>query len=95
VTTYSRDSSYRSFLFDVTDLEKFLERKPDARVEMSITAAAISRRIAYRNPKGGIPIFTAKNQKFIRPNEPTLVDVTLYRDPAPEVFTLTLHPKVG
>jgi len=92
VTTFSRDSSYRSFLFDITDLEKFLQQKPNARIEMSITAAAISRRIRYRNPKGGIPVFTAKNKKFMRPNEPMLVDVTLYRDPSPEVFKLTLRP---
>lgn len=89
VTTHSRDGSYRSFLFDITDLEKFFQQKPKARVEMSVTAAAVSSRISYRNPPGGIPIFTAQNRKFIRPNEPVLVDVILHRDPAPEVFKLT------
>ncbi len=89
VTTYSGDSSYRSFLFDMTDLAKFFDQKPNARVDMSITAAAVSSRISYRNPPTGITVFSAKNRAFMRPNEPTLVDVTLYRDPAPEVFKLT------
>jgi len=92
VTTYSGDSSYRSFLFDMTDLAKFFDQRPKARVEMSITAAAISSRISYRNPPAGITVFSAKDRKFMRPNEPTLVDVTLYRDPAPEVFKLSPHP---
>lgn len=91
VTTYSKDGSYRSFLFDVTDLERFFEQRPKARVEMSVTAAAISRRISYRNPPGGIPVFKADDRHFLRPNEPVLVDVTLHRDPAPEVFTLKLR----
>lgn len=88
VTTFSLDESYRSFLFDITDLEKFFVQRPNARVEMSVTAAAVSSHISYRNPPGGIPVFTAKDRKFMRPNEPILVDVTLYRDPAPGVFTL-------
>jgi pimeloyl-ACP methyl ester carboxylesterase len=91
VTTYSGNSAYRSFLFDITDLEKFFAQRPNAKVQMSITAAAVSSRISYRNPPGGITVFSAKDRKFMRANEPTLVDVTLYRDPSPDVFKLTLR----
>jgi hypothetical protein len=59
---------------------------------MSITAAPIAKRINHRNPKGGIPVFIVKKKKFMRPNDPTLVDVTLYRDRASAVCRLTARP---
>jgi hypothetical protein len=55
---------------------------------MSISAANISRRILYRNPVTGISVFSGKKRDFLFPNEPVLVDVTLYREQAAEVFEL-------
>jgi len=92
VTTCSVNKAFRSFLFDVDDLERFLARSGRGRVEMSISAAAVSRRIVYRNPVGGVPVFTSGKNPFLRPNAPVLVDITLHRDPQPEVFTLTKFP---
>jgi hypothetical protein len=53
---------------------------------MSNSAANISRRIL--NPVTGISVFSGKKRDFLFPNEPVLVDVTLYREQAAEVFEL-------
>jgi hypothetical protein len=89
VTTNSVDSSYRSFLFDTTDLIKYLDSSREPDIQMSISAANISNRILYRNPDSGIAVFTGKNRDFLFPNEPVLVDVTVHREQAREVFKLT------
>jgi hypothetical protein len=85
----------RSFLID-TDLLLTFIQKPGVAISMSLTAANVSRRITYRNPKGGVEVFTTANHAFVHPNEPVLVDITLYRDPdvtnsepAINVFRLT------
>jgi len=81
VTRNDVATNYRSFLFDTTDLVKFLDENPNTVVEMSISAAHVSRRILFRNPNQGFPVFTRGNTTFIRANESILVDITLYRDP--------------
>jgi pimeloyl-ACP methyl ester carboxylesterase len=89
VTANSSDASYRSFLFDTTDLCKYLDSATEPDIQMSISAANISKRILYRNPVSGIAVFIGKNRDFLFPNEPVLVDVTLHREQAAEVFKLT------
>jgi hypothetical protein len=86
VTKNSVDPSYRSFLFDLDLLDAFLVTHPDAQIEMSVSAASISERIRYRNPQRGVSLFTGPGQKLRRPNSPLLIDITLYRDSAADVF---------
>lgn len=92
VTTNETSPNYRSFLFDTTDLVKYLDDEPTARIEMSLCAANVSSRILYRNPPNqpgsGLPVFDAVRRTFIYPNEPVLVDIRIYRDPTAKVFTL-------
>jgi hypothetical protein len=92
VTTNSVDPSYRTFLFNITSLRAYLAQNPNAAIEMSVSAASVSERIMYRNPDGGVPMFTGAAQNLIRPNTPLLVDIVLYRDSAPGVFYLTAAP---
>lgn len=91
VTTNSTDGSYRSFFFDTDDLNTYLKNSK-AKVDMSLTAADISERVRYQNPKGGIRVFSARNRQYIFPNEPVLVDVILNRNPSPQVFRLLPLP---
>src|SRR5271166_4628479 len=86
VTTDSVDPSYRSFLFNIDSLRAFIAKNPNAAIEMSVSAASVSERITYRNPAGGIAVFTGSAQNLIRPNTPLLVDIVLYRDPSAGVF---------
>ena len=81
VTKNQKAANYRSFFFDVTDLQQLFKETPDAKVEMSITAAHISKRIQFRNPEKGFEIFSRTQSKFIKPNQPILMDITLHRDP--------------
>ena len=87
ITTNDRDHSYRTFFFDVTDLRAFIDSQ-GARVDMSLSAAHVSERILYRNPKAGVRVFGSKDRTFICPNAPVLVDMQLYRDSTDEVFAL-------
>lgn len=87
VTKHSIDNSYRSFLFDTTDLKKYLEDE-DAEVDMSVSVAALSERIQFQNPDKGIPVFSTSNKALIYPNEPVLVDVVINRVPSEDVFTI-------
>jgi pimeloyl-ACP methyl ester carboxylesterase len=91
VTTYSLDSSYRSFLLDMTDLLGFLNSKPDYEIDLSVAAARLSDDIGFRNPSNkalGLDVFHSKEKIFIYPNEPVLVELILYRDPDKRVFRL-------
>jgi pimeloyl-ACP methyl ester carboxylesterase len=92
VTKNSLDPDYRSFFFDITDLQQFLASPKAVDIQMSLSAAPISPDVGYRNPSSGaigIPVFSPTNSFFIHPNEPVLVDVTLHRDPSANVFKLT------
>ncbi len=92
VTTNSTASNYRSFMVDTDELKDFLISRPTSVVDVSITAADISDLIRYKNPGGGSPAFSNADQRFIMPNEPLLIDVTLPRDPAAAVFGLDMRP---
>lgn len=87
VTKHSVDNSYRSFLFDTTDLGAFLTAE-EAEVDMSISVAALSERISFQNPDGGIRVFSATDEALVFPNEPVLVDVVINRVPSEEVFAI-------
>lgn len=87
VRLYSGNGSYRSLLFDITDLrEKIL--KPGHEIDMSIAVAAKSERISYRNPKEYLTLASPKNEKFIVPNGTLFLDICVERIQAPEVFKL-------
>jgi hypothetical protein len=91
VTTYSSNSSYRSFFFDTTDLIDFLTKNADCEIDLSVAAARLSDEISFRNPSNkalGLDVFHPKRMNFIYPNEPVLVDFILYREPESHVFTL-------
>jgi pimeloyl-ACP methyl ester carboxylesterase len=89
VTTNSVDASYRSFFFDTTDLGTYLVENPQTDIVMSLSAARLSERVSYRNPKkGAIQVFSNTAQTFLHPNEPILIDVTLWRVTSDQVFKL-------
>lgn len=95
VWTNKRDGSYRSFLFDLTDLDAYLKKNPKAKVDLSIAAARVSAEIGYRNPSqnaAGLRVFGSGNGRFWHWNQTVFVDLTLHRDPIPEVFTLRVAP---
>lgn len=88
VRTYSKDSSYRSFLFDMTDLNKYLA-KEGAEVDLSISVAAKSERIFYRNPEEHIKIADSKQKDLLIPNATLLLDIEVPRLQSENVFRLT------
>lgn len=79
-TTDSLDGAYRSFMIDTDALTQYVQ-KTGAAICMSITATNVSERITYRNPESGFEVFTNQKQTLLHPNEPVLVDITLFRDP--------------
>ena len=92
VTTNSTASNYRSFTLSTDSLRGFLVSRPGALIDLSVTAANLSDLIRYRNPSGGSSVFSLRDQRYILPNDPVLVDVVIPRDQAPEVFTLDRGP---
>ena len=92
VTAYSQDSSYRSFLMDMTDLLDFLDKNPAAEVDLSVAAAQLSDDVGFANPSKkalGLDVFDTKDHTFIFPNQPVLVELVLYREPDEGVFELS------
>jgi len=92
VTTNKQDGSFRSFFLNTDRLTAYLATQDGADIQMSFSAANVSERIIYRNPTAGIDVFTTENQALLFPNEPVLIDVTLYRDQTDEVFKLGKLP---
>jgi pimeloyl-ACP methyl ester carboxylesterase len=92
VTTNQVSANHRSFLFDITDLEQYLNSPSQPRIQMSICAANPSERIFFRNPPNtatsGIEVFSATNRMFMFANDPVLIDIRIYRDPNASVFAL-------
>ena len=87
VHPYSRDTSYRSFLFDTTYMESEILKK-DKNVNMSICAAAVSKRIRYHDPVDSITVVSKKEKILLRPNTTLLVDIELPRIQDKQVFKL-------
>ena len=92
VSCNSRDKSIRSLFFDTTDLDQLTRDRPDLEVRLSLVAADLSEDIGYRNPpndpQGGIPVHRSDLQTFFLPNQPVLIDVTLFRNQSERVFRL-------
>jgi hypothetical protein len=87
VRVYSENASYRSFLFDITDLKKeILDKKGE--VALNITVAAKSKRIFYCNPQSALLVANQDEGAFIAPNTTTFFDIKIDRLQGSEVFTL-------
>lgn len=85
VRKYSRDASYRSFLFDITDMQKEILKR-DKRVDMSLCAAALSKRIWYQDPEDSLTVASQRNKTLLAPNTTLLVDIELPRIQHERVF---------
>ena len=87
VVSYSGDASYRSFLFDITDMKsKILDE--GNKMDMSLCAAAISERISYVDPKAHLTVVSEDDQTFLQPNTTLFVDIELPRIQSEKVFQL-------
>jgi hypothetical protein len=81
VHSFGDDTSYRSLIFDLTDLRKLLV---DSGKELmfSLSAAPLSNLIGYscdqKNDVGEFPL-NPENTKFWRPNQTLLVDLMIER----------------
>lgn len=84
VTKNETNPSYRSFHFDLTDLDRLILQN-NKQVDMSISVAALSRRIFYRNPKG-FAALTTKIKTFFKPHEVLLLDIQVNRAQSDDVF---------
>ena len=88
VHNYSGDESYRSFLFDITDMNTEILDKGKT-VDMSLCAAALSKRIYYHNPKHDyITVVSQKDKTLLKPNTTLFLDVELPRIQSRDVFKL-------
>lgn len=87
VWPYSKDKSYRSFFFDITDLRtQILDQKHC--VDMSICASKLSDHIRYCNTdKTYFPVASSEDETLLNPNTTTLVDITLPRIQEEDVFS--------
>jgi hypothetical protein len=85
VRPYSKAASHRSFWFDITDMKKEILDKGQ-RVEMSLCAAALSKRISYLDPGSYLTVVGAENQTFLQSNTTLFVDIELPRVQSREVF---------
>jgi pimeloyl-ACP methyl ester carboxylesterase len=85
VRPYSRDSSYRSFFFDITDMKKQILEQ-GKQVDMSLCAAALSDRISYLNPNEYLPVVSDKDKTLLNPNTTLFVDIELPRIQSEKVF---------
>ena len=88
VTTYSRDASYRSLLFDITDLQSLILDKKH-QIDMSISVAARSERIFYQNPEGYQTVADGPGSPLVLPNTTAFLDITIPRMQSEDVFRLT------
>ncbi|MEW6536739.1 MAG: hypothetical protein AB1454_14110 [Candidatus Auribacterota bacterium] len=91
VTLFEPGSGYRSFFFDLTDLKREILDNGH-QVDMSISAAAVSERIKYVDPKKYITVAgpAPDQQALLKPHTPLLVDFQLPRiEGKKKVFTLT------
>jgi pimeloyl-ACP methyl ester carboxylesterase len=89
VTAYSKDSSYRSLLFDITDMQRMIFDK-NHEIDMSIAVAAKSERIFYQNPTHAYEVFASEPDcPLIQPNSTVLLDIEVKRLQSEDVFRLT------
>jgi hypothetical protein len=91
VHTYSGDGSYRSLIFDLTDLNRALAN--GRKLMFSLSAAPLSRLIGYTSGQGyndtsELAVDLASNHSFWRPNQTLLTNLMIERTQASEAFTL-------
>ncbi len=88
-TAFEKDSSLRSFLFDINDLYDLL-LSLGRQVEMSLSARKLSKHISYLDPKKYITVAgpNPDQQWLVRPNTTLFVDIELPRLQDKNVFTL-------
>ncbi|MDP2940520.1 MAG: hypothetical protein Q8O13_10710 [Candidatus Omnitrophota bacterium] len=85
VRPFSRDNSYRSFLFDITDMQtEILDQ--GKRIDMSICASALSDRISYHDPQEHLTVASSQANTLLRPNTTLFVDIELPRLQSEKVF---------
>ncbi len=90
VIKYANNQSFRSFLFDITDMQREILDQGKT-VEMSLCAAAVSKNISYLDPKGDkgyLTIVSKKNSTFLNPNTTLFIDIELPRIQSEKVFQL-------
>jgi len=85
VWPYSKDNCYRSFFFDMTDMKKYILDQGQ-RVDMSISAAALSERISYHDPQDCLPVVFPGDETLLKPNTTLFLDIELPRLQSDEVF---------
>lgn len=89
VHPYKGDSSYRSFIFDLTDL--FKELAKSKKLLFSLSAADLSRVVGYSTGSAShpceLPVFERKDVLW-RPNQTLLLDIEIERTQKQEVFIL-------
>ena len=88
VTAFSRDASFRSFLFDVTDIQSMILGK-NLEIDMSLSAAARSERIFYLNPQAHEVLASRDRGSMAVPNATVFLDIELQRLQSEDVFRLT------
>lgn len=82
----SRDKSYASFLFDITDLDTIIAQ--GNKIDMSISAKKLSEYIHYHDPEGYLTVASATETRLRNKNTTLFVDIELPRMQEPEVFTM-------
>jgi len=88
VRPYSKDPSYRSFLFDITDMKKQILGE-GKRVDMSMCAANLSDNISYYDPEDYLTVVSETDETLLKPDTTLFVDIELPRIQADQVFKFT------
>lgn len=88
VKVFSKDASYRSLFFDITDLKKYILDQ-NKEVDMSLCAAALSKNISYYDPKEYVTVASKDSQTLLRPNTTLFLDIELPRLQDSKVFQFT------
>lgn len=90
VHKFGPDPSYRSLLFDLTDLERTLGTKK--KLMFSLSAAPVSELVTYRSGKDANDVselaVSGRGASFWRPNETMLADIVIKRQQAERLFGL-------
>ncbi len=91
VDKFEHRSGFTSFFFDITDMRLQI-LNAGHRVQMSLSAAALSKNITYLDPKMYLTVVgpTESEQYLLCENTPILVDIELPRIQSGEVFSLRI-----
>jgi hypothetical protein len=91
VHVYGNDHSYRSLIFDLTDLGKALA--DGEKLMFSLSAAPLGRLVGFTagqdyNDTSELAVDLASGRSFWRPNQTLLADLTIERTQTEQAFTL-------